>query len=258
MLLAHVLGVPRLKLYMDSDRPATELERAALRSLVERAAAHEPVDYLVGQAPFFSMLFEVDRSVLIPRPSTETLVEHVVQHARRTPGFHAPLAADIGTGCGAIAIAMAKHVPNCRVVATDISSAALEVARRNADLNSVSEHIDWREGNLVEPLESSRVRYLVANPPYVSDEEWEKLPPNIKNYEPTAALRGGVDGLKWIRPLIAQAHAHLAQPGQLVLEIGSTQKQAALELAHQAAGLTNAHVLADHEGLPRALVADAV
>src|SRR5690606_2657740 len=110
MLLAHVLGVTRLKLYMDPDRPATELERAAFRELVERAARYEPVDYLVGQTPFFSMMLKVSPAVLVPRPSTETIVEHVLQHARRTPGFHSPLIVDLGTGSGAIAIAIAKHL----------------------------------------------------------------------------------------------------------------------------------------------------
>ena len=118
MLLSHVLGMERLQLYMDPDRPASDLERATFRALVERAAEHEPVDYLVGQAPFFSIMLKVSRDVLIPRPSTETLVEHLIQHARRTPGFHQPVIADICTGSGAIAIALARHVTDGRIIAT--------------------------------------------------------------------------------------------------------------------------------------------
>ena len=110
MLLAHVLEQPRLKLYMDPHRPASDLERAAFRELVERAMQDEPVDYLVGKAPFFSMLLKVTPAVLIPRPSTETLVEHVLQHQRRTPGFASPRIADVGTGSGAIIIALAKQL----------------------------------------------------------------------------------------------------------------------------------------------------
>ncbi|MEO0588722.1 MAG: HemK/PrmC family methyltransferase, partial [Planctomycetota bacterium] len=128
MLLAHVLGVERLGLYTEADRPASELERAAFRELVERAAEHEPVDYLVGRSPFFSLMFEVTRATLIPRPSTETLVEHVLQHARRTPGFNDPVIADVGTGSGAIAVSLAKHLAGVRVIATDVSEDALEVA----------------------------------------------------------------------------------------------------------------------------------
>lgn len=257
MLLSHVLGVKRLKLYMDPDRPATELELAAFRALVERASGHEPVDYLVGQAPFFSMMFNVSPSVLIPRPSTETLVEHVIQHARRTPGFNSPVIADIGTGSGAIAVTLARHIPNCRVIATDVSIDALGAAGENAQAQGVADRIDFCCGDLFEPLVGRRVQYLVSNPPYISDAEWMHVPANVKHYEPAGALRGGADGLKYLRPLIEQARAYLSTPGQLVLEIAASQKQAVLGLAHQAAGLANEHVLADHEGLPRVLVADA-
>ena len=256
MLLAHVLGIERVKLYMDLDRPATELERAAFRELVERAGDHEPVDYLVGQAPFFSMMFKVTPAVLIPRPSTEALVEHVIQHARRTPGFSAPLIADIGTGSGIIAICLAKHIPASRIVATDQSEAALEVARENAKRHGVVDRIEFRHGDLLEPLGARPVRYLIANPPYISDEERAEVAPNVKDYEPVEALRGGVDGLKFIRPLIAQAASHLDEPGQLVMEIAASQKAAALQLAGEAENLSNAHVLADHERLPRVLVCD--
>jgi len=186
-------------------------------------------------------------------------VEHVIQHCRRTPGFHAPAIADIGTGSGAIAIVLAKHVPNCRVIATDFSPAALAVARQNAQEQEVSDRIEFLEGDLLAPLHGRglRARYLVSNPPYISDEEWEAVAPNVKDYEPHTALRGGVDGLKFIRPLIAGAGEFLERPGQLVLEIAAAQKDAVLRLAGEA-GFENPRVLADHEGLPRVLVADAV
>jgi len=257
MLLSHILGVERLKLYTDPDRPATDLERAAFKDLIERAAMHEPVDYLVGKAPFFAMSFTVNPAVLIPRPSTETLVEHIVQHSRRTPGFHSPLVADVGTGCGAIAVALAKHASGSRVIASDISQEALEIARENAAAHGVSETIEFVHGDLLEPIKQSgrRVRYLAANPPYISDDEWREVPPNVKNYEPVTALRGGVDGLRFIRPLIAGARDVLDAPGQLVLEIAASQKDTVLKLA-AAADLSNPHVLADHEGLPRVLVAE--
>jgi release factor glutamine methyltransferase len=258
MLLAHVLGVSRIKLYTDADRPSTELERAAFRDLVERAGKHEPVDYLVGQAPFFSLNFKVNPSVLIPRPSTETLVEHVIQHARRTPGFNSPSIADIGTGSGAIAVTLARHVANSHVIATDISPDALAVARENAQTHKVAERIDFREGNLLEPLAGMRVRYLVSNPPYIPDREWDAVEPNVKDFEPTRALRGGADGLQFVRPLIENAWQYLESPGQLVIEIAAATKKEVLEIAKSANRLTNPQVLADHEGLPRVLVADAM
>ena len=255
MLLAHVLGCKRLELYMDTARPASDLERSAFRVLVERAVSHEPVDYLVGQAPFFSMMFEVGPAVLIPRPSTETLVEHVLQHARHTPGFASPTIVDIGTGSGAIAISLAKHLPTARVVATDISSEALEVAKRNAERHGVADRVEFRHGDLFEPLTGVHAHYLLSNPPYIPDDEWESVASNVKDFEPTSALRGGGDGLEVIRPLIAGAKQYMEKPGQLVVEAAAVHRDALIAMANEA-GFTNAHVLADHEALPRVLVAD--
>ncbi|MCC6680692.1 MAG: peptide chain release factor N(5)-glutamine methyltransferase [Phycisphaeraceae bacterium] len=258
MLLAHVLEVDRLRLYMDPDRPASDLERAAFRELVERAARYEPVDYLVGQTSFFSMMFEVAPDVLVPRPSTETLVEHVIQHARITPGFREPLTADVGTGSGIIAVTLAKHIEGSSAFASDISEAALAVAKKNAERHKVADRIEFAPGNLLEPVlerYKGRVRYLCSNPPYIPDDEWAKVEPNVKDYEPTLALRGGIDGLDYIRPLIAGAVQVLDTPGQLVLEIAAVNAEKVVKLAEEA-GLQGAHVLADHEALPRVLVAE--
>jgi len=257
MLLGHVLGVDRLKLYMDPDRPANGLERATFRGLVERAVDHEPVEYLVGKCPFFSMMLTVGPDVLIPRPSTETLIEHVIQHARRTPGFNAPTLADIGTGSGAIAIALAKHIPNSRVIATDISERALTIAKQNAQDMGVADRIDFRQGDLLEPITGERLRYLVSNPPYISDEEWRAVKPNVKGYEPERALRGGGDGLRYLRKLIEQSRPLLEHPAQLVLEAASSQKQSLLKIVEDSGVWANTHLLADHERLPRVLVCDA-
>lgn len=260
MLLAHVLGQPRLKLYMDPHRPASDLERAAYRALVERALNDEPVDYLVGRAPFFSMMLKVSPAVLIPRPSTEALVEHVLQHARRTPGFADPRIADVCTGSGAIAIALAKQLVKAgsaaTLVATDISEDALKVAQDNAKDQGVADRIEFRQGDLLEPLGNERFTYLVSNPPYIPDHEWDDVAPNVKDHEPALALRAGPDGLDLIRPLIAQAKHHLTDPGQLVIEIAACNKKPVIDLANEA-GLHRPSVLVDHEKLPRVLVADA-
>ncbi len=257
-LLAHVLGVGRIKLYMDMDRPANALERAAYRDLIERAAEHEPVDYLVGHAPFFSMTLQVSPAVLVPRPSTETLVEHVIQHSKRTPGFRSPTIADIGTGSGAIAIALAKHLPESFVVATDISEAALAVARENAKRLGVSDRIEFFHGDGLDPLDGRRVSYLLSNPPYIDDDRWARLPANVKDHEPTSALRAGADGLDVIRPLIEGASGVLEAPGQLAIEIDDQHKEAVIALVNTTDGLDRPRVLADHEGLDRVLVADRV
>lgn len=258
MLLSHVMGYKRLQLYMHADKPLTDVERTAMRNLVKRAAEHEPVDYLVGRTPFFSMMLKVDPRVLIPRPSTETLVEHVIQHARVTPGFKAPLIADIGTGSGAIAIALAKHVADARLIATDVSKDALALAKENAREQGVADRIEFRQGDLLEPLAGKRVHYLCSNPPYISDAEWEDVEPNVKDHEPTSALRAGADGLDYLGPLVMDAAQYLQTPGQLVLEFAASQADAMRDMVDAATGLAQPHILNDHEGLPRVLVADRV
>lgn len=253
--MAHVLGVPRVSLYTDLDRPASDLERAAFRDLVERAVAHEPVQYLTGEAHFFSMTFEVTADTLVPRPSTETLVEQVIHHARHTPGFRQPTVADVGTGSGCIACAIAKHLDGAQVIATDISEAALAVARRNAEKHGVADRIEFRRGDLYEVL-GERVNLLCSNPPYIPDNEWVDVAPNVRDYEPASALRGGTDGLDLLRPLIAGAADHLLDDGQLAFEIAASQKQAAIGLAKLQPHLDNPRVLADSEGHPRVLIAN--
>ncbi len=256
LLLAHVLETPRIGLYADLDRPASELERAAYRTWIERAAGHEPVQYLLGEAHFFSMVFEVTPATLIPRSSTETLVEHVIRHARLTPGFSAPVIADIGTGSGCIAVTLAKQIPSAKIIATDISPDALEVASRNAEKHKVADRIEFRQGSLFEPFGPERFHFIVSNPPYISDAEWLDVRPNVRDHEPVSAPRGGQDGLSIIRSLVAEAHAFLLNPAQLVIEIAASQDKLALELAGKNAAWRHVHVLADHERLPRVLVAD--
>lgn len=231
MLLAHVLEVPRIKLYMDMDRPASPLERSAYRCLVERAAAHEPVQYLVGQTSFFSLDFVVTPDVLIPRPSTETLVEHIIQRVKRTPGLAAPVIADVGTGSGCIAIALARHLPQATIDAVDISPAALAVARANAERLAPG-RITFHQGNLLQPI-SHRPHLIIANLPYITDAEWTQLDDGVKSHEPTLALRGGRDGLALIRELLGQAVDKLSPNGAIFLEIGWRQGTAVHTLARE-------------------------
>ncbi|MEM7627301.1 MAG: HemK/PrmC family methyltransferase [Planctomycetota bacterium] len=298
MLLGHVLNTPRLRLYMEPDRPASAAERDTFRALVARAARHEPVDYLIGKAPFFSLEFRVSPAVLIPRPSTETIVEHVLQRTRPRPAEVVRMAsnrsedthdpsdglntstpgpdsgsgpgssgggvrdfdgriADVCTGSGAIAVALAKHLPDATFVATDLSEDALAVARQNAADHGVADRIDFRQGDLLNPLGDERFDYLLSNPPYIGDAEWAEVLPNVKDYEPTAALRSGTDGLDHLRPLINSAHEHLFPGGQALFECSSTQAEAVLELTSANASLLNPIILKDHEHLPRVLMVEA-
>ena len=254
MLLSHVLKTDRLKLYMDPDRPASDTERADFRVLVERALKHEPVDYLVGHAPFFTLTFKVTPAVLIPRPSTETLIEHVLQNHRATGPGRVHIA-DVCTGSGCIAVSLAKHLPEATVVASDISEAALAVARENAEKHGVADRIEFRHGDLLEPLNGDRFDYLCTNPPYIPDDEWDAIAPNVKDHEPVTALRGGKDGLLFIRPILKRAADYLKPSGQLALEAAAVHKDALIQQIQQEESLVDPRVLKDHEGLPRILVA---
>ncbi len=266
LLLAHVIGCERLKLYMDVDRPASPLERDTLRDLVGRALKHEPVQYLVGEAWFFSLPFHVDPRVLIPRPATETIVQHVLGHIRAGHGRavtgEGALIADVCTGSGCIAIALLKNLPGARAIGTDLSPAALEIARKNAVRHGVIDRLDLIEGDLLAALDQHPVarargslNYLLANPPYIPDREWAAVEPNVKDHEPAAALRGGSDGLKLVRPVIENAAEYLRPGGLLLVEIAESTAAAALELARARPELENASVLEDFEGLARVVVA---
>ena len=260
MLLAHVIGCDRMRLYMEVDRPATPSELTSLRELVARAAKHEPVQYLVGNAWFFGREFRVDPSVLIPRPSSETLVEHVLQW-RKTPAGHAnPVIADIGTGSGCIAITLAAQLSDAHLIATDIWPRALALAEQNAAHHDVADRVEFLTGDGLEPLRERpggvRVDVICSNPPYISDTEWAEVAPNVRDYEPMTALRGGVDGLDVIGVLIAEAGPLIKPGGKLVVEIAHSQRDAVIEMIGAADLLTDPLVLKDHEDFWRVLVAE--
>lgn len=269
MLMAHVLGCDRLKLYLDPDRPASPLERQTLRDLVGRALKHEPVQYLVGEAWFFGMPFHVDKRVLIPRPATETIVEHVLQHARNTPGFATPasggeglLIADVCTGSGCVAIALLKNLPKARAAASDVCADALAVARQNAQRHAVADRLDLLEGDLLAPIidypgtrHAGGVSYLVSNPPYIPDDEWGAVEPNVKDHEPHKALRGGVDGLDFVRRLLVDGPTLLRSGGLMIIEVADSRAQQAAALVSATPTLTDVQILRDVDGLQRVIVA---
>ncbi|MBX3357549.1 MAG: peptide chain release factor N(5)-glutamine methyltransferase [Phycisphaeraceae bacterium] len=266
LLLSHVIGCDRIRLYTDPDRPASPLERDSLRELVSRALKHEPIQYLTGEAWFHSLPFHVDKRVLVPRPATETIIEQLLAHARSQPGFGGRMnsgegltIADICTGSGCVAVALLKTLPHARAVAVDISADALEVARQNASRHGVSDRLDLLRGDLLAPLDGHpmglHLHYITANPPYISDAEWDDVPPNVKLHEPTIALRGGADGLELVRRLINDAPSRLRPGGMLLIELGSAGADHALRAANESPSLRDARICPDFEGLPRVLVA---
>ncbi|MCZ6834592.1 MAG: peptide chain release factor N(5)-glutamine methyltransferase [Planctomycetota bacterium] len=257
MLLASVLECERMRLYMEADRPASQAERDTLRELVTRASKDEPVQYLLSEAWFFGQPFHVDPSVLSPRPSTETLVEHIVHELKGREDLKAPRIADIGTGSGCISTSIALNLAQATLLATDISEPALEMARKNAAKHSVADRIEFGTGSLLQPLVDRGERFdaIGSNPPYIPDHEWDSVEPNVKDYEPHGALRGGTDGLEYVRPLIEGAGEWLVPEGVLAIEIAACQEKEVIAIAKQTGWYDAIEVLKDHEGLPRVLVA---
>jgi len=266
MLMAHVVGCERLRLYTDADRPASPMERDMLRDLVGRALKHEPVQYLVGSGWFFGLEFKTDRRALIPRPSTETIIEHVLQHHRASHGpsnqtGEGLLIADVCTGSGVIAVTLAKRLPLARLVATDLSPDAVGLAKENAARHAVADRVTFLTGDLLRALAEfpatageHSLDYLVSNPPYIPDNEWDAVEPNVKEHEPHLALRGGADGLDLARRLLADGPKLLKPGGVLLIEVAdaSAEKASAIAAAHPL--LTDVKILRDFENLKRVIV----
>jgi release factor glutamine methyltransferase len=256
ILLAHVVGCERLRLYMDPDRPASPAERDTLRDLVKRALGHEPIQYLTGEARFFGLDLNADRRALIPRPATETIVEFVLQ-AERTAERDRPVRlADVCTGSGCIAVALATNLPDAEIVATDLSPDALALASENAERHAVSDRIDLREGDLLDPVAGPgepAFDWILANPPYIPDHEWDAVEPNVKDHEPHTALRASPDGLTLVRPLIERARPLLAEGGSAMIELAACTARQAADHARDH-GWPDPRILKDHEDYDRVLL----
>ncbi len=255
LLLARVLGCTRLRLYVDWNKMLEKPELAALRALVARRAQHEPVAYILGEREFWSLPFKVNPSVLIPRQETEHVVEAVLDAVARM-SLASPRIADIGTGSGIIACALAKSLPTSTIWASDISQAALAVAEENARTLGFAERIRFVQGDMTAPVRSGGpFDVLAANPPYVTPEEWDVLPEDVRKYEPEIALRdAGPGGLGAVERLLVEGREVLARPGVVVCEIGHRQGDGARALA-TGAGYRDVTVKKDLAGRPRVVVA---
>ena len=217
LLLAHGLGVSRIELYTGHDRPLTDAELDVCRELVRRRGDREPVAYIVGTRWFRHLDLKVDSCVLVPRPETELVVDRCLELLRDAAD---PAVLDVGTGSGAIALAIASELPAARVTATDISPAALDVAWANAVALGLA--VEMRQGDLLDGMGDRRFDLIVSNPPYVSEQEIEGLEPEVAVHEPRLATVAG-DGLDAYRRLLPDAREHLAECGWLVLECGAGQ-----------------------------------
>jgi release factor glutamine methyltransferase len=233
LLLMHSLGMARAELYARLGEPLLLTHAERFNSLVARRLRREPSAYILGQCQFYGIDLYVDPRVLIPRPETELLAGEALAFAEeRFPQGQGCRAADIGTGSGAVAIALALHLPQATVYATDVSPGALDVARVNCGRHGVESRVQLLEGDLLQPLPEA-VDLIAANLPYVKKSDLPHLMPEIRGFEPMAALAAGEDGLEKIERLLAQARAKLRPGGAVMLEMGQGQGPAVIQMARR-------------------------
>ena len=257
VLLAHVLKATKTGLYLSLHNYVIEQKRALLQGLIGRRIKGEPVAYLVGRKEFWSLTFEVSSAVLIPRPQTETLIDGAL---KIFPAESSPSVLEIGTGSGAIAIALATELPRASIIATDISSDALSVAEKNAAANGVTTSITFVEGDLFAAVKAKGKSFdlIVSNLPYIQTKEIPLLPPGIRDYEPHIALDGGFDGLEYYRKVVEESHDYLRPGGCLLLEVGDKQSQDVCTIISRTGGFSLPETLKDLSNIERAVKAFSV
>ena len=251
LLLGHILGISKTQLYTEPEKSLTSAETEHLYHLVQRRLDHEPAAYILGHCEFYGIDFCIDCHTFIPRPETELLVEKAVELAQRIsqPGKRITIA-DVGTGCGAIAISLALALPQAKIYATDISASALQVAGMNCQRHAVSSQVELLQGNLLEPL-SQPVDMIVANLPYIKDCEFKDLSPEIINFEPTMALAGAEDGLDKIQQMLEQMPGKLNYGACFLLEIGQGQGEMVTSLIKSYFPQASIELISDLGGIER-------
>lgn len=249
LLLAHAMGISRALLLARLGEPIRAKEAAQFAGMVARRAQREPLAYIVGHQEFYGLDLIVDRRVLIPRPATEHVVELALLALKQIP-HPEPIIADVGTGSGAIALALARNTPSVKILATDMSADALAVAQLNATRLNLADRIGFYQGDLLEGIETP-IDILTANLPYIPLERFGQLPREIREYEPRQATLAGLDGLSVIRRLLKQAEEHLARSSFMFLEISEEQGEAARDLVNALLPRAQVQVHQDLEGLDR-------
>ena len=228
ILIAHSLGIKRLDIYLDLDRPLTEAQLTDLRSLVKRRASREPLQYIIGNTEFYGLTLKVDPRALIPRHETEELIELIVERLDAPP----KRILDLGTGSGAIALALASRYSDAKVTATDQSEGAITLAKENALALNLSSRVTFIKGNWFEPLdEDARFDLIVSNPPYLNEAEMQTAEPEVIDHEPHNALASGKEGLDDLGLIFKSVPKHLAEGGLLALETGIGQADAIKAMA---------------------------
>ncbi|MGA3281080.1 MAG: peptide chain release factor N(5)-glutamine methyltransferase [Smithella sp.] len=253
ILLSFCLGCDRLEFLKNPEIQLDQTQLTAFKKLINRRLRWEPVAYIIGRKNFWTFSLEVNKDVLIPRPDTEVIVEEILNIAKKTVSTRIKIL-DIGTGSGAIAIALACEIPHASVMATDISLTALDVARRNACSLGIQNQIDFRQGDLLEPVKGV-FDIIASNPPYIGAQEYEELPEGVRAFEPREALLAGKSGLEFYEKLIYQAEGYLEKNGWLLLEIGARQEKDVRRIMETSGFYNNIEIRRDYAGLPRVIKA---
>ena len=257
VLLSHTLNLSPTQLYAQPERELNLREINGLHQLIERRLHREPAAYIVEHREFYGIDFFVDSRALIPRPETEHIVDEAIKYTRGHEDY-SPRSdnrftiADIGTGCGAIAISLASHLPQAIIYAADISPSALEIAQINCQYHGVTEQVILLQGNLLEPLPEP-ANLVVANLPYIRDPELPYLDPEIINFEPLIALAGGQNGLEKIYQLLDQARRKLQSPCCLILEIGQGRDKEVSSFVHRCLPESRVELIPDLSGIKRVI-----
>jgi release factor glutamine methyltransferase len=249
LLVGHVLALKRMQLYLQFERPLTETELEKLRPLLRRRGLREPLQHILGEIEFHGLQIKVDRRALIPRPETEHLIEVIGRQLLQPPRR----VLDLGTGSGAIALALAREYPEAEVIAVDSSPDALALAQENAAHNAMTGRVHWLRSDWFEQVPASRFDLIVSNPPYLSEAEVGAAEPEVRIHEPPGALTPGGDGLSALRRILTAAPRFMQPDGLLALETGSGQ-HAALGEAAGAAGYARCETGQDLAGRDRYLL----
>ncbi len=259
VLLKSYLGLERQDIYLNPDSGLTRYELNLLEEAIEKRKNHLPLAYIIGEKEFYSLAFKVTPDTFIPRPETEFIIDAVLERSPIT-GHRLPITiVDLGTGCGNIAITLARYIPNSRIYATDISKKALEIAKENARRYRVEDRITFLEGDLFSPLKNhhleGKIDFLVSNPPYIVKREIDSLMPEVANYEPRIALDGGEDGFSFYGRIMEKAPKYLKSRGYLVLELGIDQVSRVKEIIEKTSKFESIEIIKDYSKIDRVIIA---
>lgn len=249
ILLAEILKCKRLELYLAFDKPLAENEVQVYREAIRKRGLRIPLQYIVGNVEFYGLKLIVNENVLIPRPESELLVEKIINDSDKSNNLKI---LDIGVGSGNISLSISKNLPNSKVVAIDISKSALDVANQNAEINSLQDRIEFRLFDFMNDDLNSLGKFdlIVSNPPYVSENDYESLEPELKNYEPKIALTDNSNGISFYKRIIEASQPMLNKPGKMYFELGMDQSKQ-VKIFFEQKKFSNIEVIKDYSGIDR-------